>query len=324
MHTARQAAYEVSDASATAHHAEQTSGHHRNDDKVAHARNALRHGLQPACHGVGALPYANDARKEQADAEHERDVDARHSQCQHRHVGENAQGIHLGGSCCCQSCLLLHAQRHIYKEADHGRRHDDAEVGAKLVGHAAALGAGGRYGGVGNEGKVVAKERAAHHSTHHERDGGRRARCHVDGYGNEGYDGAHRRAHAQRHHAGGHKQAGQQHGAGQQPHGEVDRGTHSAHHLGRLRKGSCQHEYPYHEQEVGAACSCRIHLQALLHGKTAQGEEGRHRGDEEDHGHGHLAEVAHAQAQHAHEEGQQGQGEQGHPSAPARSANLGV
>ena len=145
-------------------------------------------------------------------------------------------------------CVDTHHK--VNNRCDEGGRQGDADVCSELVAHLYALCARGNDGGVGDEGKVVAKECATHGCRNDERSGYacfcRKSGCH----GREGYDGAYGGADAHTYEAGGDEYAGQQHAFGEQRQGEVHGSIDGAHGFGAAGKGTCHDEYPHHEEQI--------------------------------------------------------------------------
>ena len=275
------------EAAADADQLQQAAGEQGHDDQLGHPGDALSDGAQPVHPAQFAGEETEQRHERDAGREDHGDVEAAEGQRDDQQVRQRAipfDGRRYG--------RLGHfpAPDHVEDGDGQEGRQDDAQVRAELVAHLAARRTRGGDGRIGDEGKVVAEEGAAHDDGGHIglRDTALGGDAGPDG--DQRHDGAHARAHRHRDEAGSHEQAGKQparrHGAEHQRHGRV----HGADLARGLREGARQQEDPDHQQDIGMPRSAGKGSQALRQRAFRHGDAVNAR-EQERRGHGYLVEV---------------------------------
>ena len=282
------------DATVVAYQFEQAACQQGDDNQLAHTDDAFAHGAEPV-EERHPRTEADEPRGQDAQRQDQQHVYACNGRSQDDEVGEH---LHPLDSPRLRRRVEGQPLEDIVAHHQQGGGHHDARVDAKLVLHRAILRASGGDGGVGDERQVVAEERTAHHDGRHI--------CQVYsglfrqpyGHGRQGDNGAHARADGQGDEARGQEYARQQQVLGQDVERQVDRGVDGAHLLCALRKGSCQYEYPYHQQDVLVAGTDGEAEDALVEFQVPRGGYGVTRCQHKGHRDGDFIEIVHPKRCH--------------------------
>ncbi len=265
------------------HQGAEAADEHGEQEDLLHAGEALIDVLAELAEGI-APQHPHAASGDDAEPQHHEDVHARERQHQDQQIGRDLEHVRLGGG---GRRLPRGAQHQIEQDDQHGGGGGNLDVLAELILHLAALAAGRGYGGVGDDGEVVAKHGAGEDGARHQHRIDAGGLGDAEGHGGDGTYGAHGGAHGGGNKGRDEEEPRQQAPARDQRQTESDRGIHPAGGLGHGGKGARQQIDEAHGHDVAVADPFEEGLQVLVEPLASQ-HQGQHDGGQGGDGGGQL------------------------------------
>ncbi|MNS60859.1 hypothetical protein D3C72_938700 [compost metagenome] len=269
----------------TLHQGAEATDQHGEQEDLLHAGEALVDVLAELAEGI-ASDHANATGGQDAKAEHHEDVHATERQHQDQQVGHHLEQVSAGVG---GGGLTGGAQQQVEQDHQHGGGGGNLDVLAELVLHLAALAAGRRYGGVRDDGEVIAEHGAGENGARHQHGIDAGGLGDAEGHGGHCPYGAHGGAHGGGNEGGDEEEPRQQEPARDQGEAEGDGGIHPAGGLGHGGEGARQQIDEAHGHDVAVTHPLEEGLKVLVEALLAQHQR-QHDGGQGGHGGGQLVE----------------------------------